>query len=190
MVRRQPAVSRRRKYPAPTGVFLPRKPRNVTRGRDLASVALEIHALQFVQDHRYLRHVARKSRRQPAFPAAGRCLPIGTRNEPDPLMKASTRSSPGGSRPSAAESASTIATKAELRSGLRRVVVGALKYATNYIVAHTPSYTIRHFWYRHLLGIDLARGTVVHMGSYIYFNSPRSIRRSGVHIGQNSRIES
>jgi maltose O-acetyltransferase len=71
---------------------------------------------------------------------------------------------------------------------LHRVLVGLLKYATNYIVAHTPSYTIRHFWYRHMVGIDLAKDTVVHMGSYIYFNSPGHTRRSAVRVGRNSRI--
>jgi maltose O-acetyltransferase len=73
-------------------------------------------------------------------------------------------------------------------STLERVLIGLLKYATNYIVAHTPSYTIRHFWYRHVLGIDLAKDTVVHMGSFIYFFSPGSIRAGAVRVGRNSRI--
>jgi maltose O-acetyltransferase len=79
-------------------------------------------------------------------------------------------------------------TPANADSTLRRVLVGLLKYATNYIVAHTPSYTVRHFWYRHVLGIDLAKDTVVHMGSFIYFFSPGSIRRSAVRVGRNTRI--
>jgi acetyltransferase-like isoleucine patch superfamily enzyme len=81
-----------------------------------------------------------------------------------------------------------MAPEAKLNSGFQGLLVSVLKYATNYIVAHIPSYTVRNFWYRRVLGIELAKGTIVHMGSYLYFNGPGSIRRTGVRVGENSAI--
>jgi acetyltransferase-like isoleucine patch superfamily enzyme len=101
---------------------------------------------------------------------------------------ASTTSTPGRAQPSAVASASPGAPQAAASFGLQGLLISVLKYATNYIVAHIPSYTVRHFWYRRVLGIDLAQRTIVHMGSYLYFNGPGSIRRTGVHVGQNSSI--
>jgi acetyltransferase-like isoleucine patch superfamily enzyme len=71
---------------------------------------------------------------------------------------------------------------------LRPFGVRLLVYATNYVVAHVPSFTLRHFWYQRALGIDLGAGAGVHMGAYVWFWSPRQIRRIGVRIGRNTRI--
>lgn len=101
---------------------------------------------------------------------------------------ASTTSSPGRTGPSAVGSASPSAVEAKPSFGLQGLLISLLKYATNYIVGRIPSYTFRHLWYRQVLGIELADGALVHMGSYLYFNGPGSIRRTGVRIGQNSAI--
>jgi maltose O-acetyltransferase len=71
---------------------------------------------------------------------------------------------------------------------LRLRFVGILNYLTNHVVAHLPSYALRHLWYRRALGIQLAEGAAVHMGTYVWFYGPREIRRNGVRIGRNSRI--
>lgn len=71
---------------------------------------------------------------------------------------------------------------------IRLFFVRVLSYLTNYIVAYVPSFTVRHLWYRRVLGIELGRNAGVHMGTYVWFWGPREIRRIGVSIGRNTRI--
>ena len=71
---------------------------------------------------------------------------------------------------------------------LRLFSVRLLNYLTNHVVAHVPSFTLRHLWYRRVLGIQLGRNAGVHLGAYVWFWGPREIRRIGVSIGRNSRI--
>jgi maltose O-acetyltransferase len=67
-------------------------------------------------------------------------------------------------------------------------VVQVLNYLTNHVVAHVPSFTLRHLWYRHVLGIQIGPHAGVHMGTYVWFWGPGAIRRNGVRIGRNSLI--
>ena len=67
--------------------------------------------------------------------------------------------------------------------------IRVLNYVTNHVVAHVPSFTLRHLWYRRVLGIQIGRNAGVHMGTYVWFWGPAAIRRNGVSIGRNSRIE-
>lgn len=71
---------------------------------------------------------------------------------------------------------------------LRPFGVRVLVYVTNYLVAHIPSFTLRHLWYRRVLGIQIGDRAGVHMGAYVWFWGPREVRRIGVRIGRNSRI--
>jgi acetyltransferase-like isoleucine patch superfamily enzyme len=71
---------------------------------------------------------------------------------------------------------------------LRVFCLRILNYLTNHVVAHVPSFTLRHLWYRRVLGIQLGQDAGVHMGTYVWFYGPREIRRIGVRIGRNSRI--
>jgi acetyltransferase-like isoleucine patch superfamily enzyme len=71
---------------------------------------------------------------------------------------------------------------------IRLFVVPALLYLTNYLVAYVPSFTLRHLWYRRVLGIQLGPNAAVHLGNYVWFWGPGEIRRFGVSIGRNSRI--
>ena len=71
---------------------------------------------------------------------------------------------------------------------LRLLVVRVIQYATNHIVSHTPSFAARHFWYRRVLGIELADSAAVHLGCSVLFYGPRAVRRTGARIGRNSRI--
>lgn len=71
---------------------------------------------------------------------------------------------------------------------LHLFAVRVLNYLTNHVVAHLPSYALRHFWYRHLLGMQIADDAGIHMGCYICFYGPGRIRRTGVRIGSRSRI--
>jgi len=71
---------------------------------------------------------------------------------------------------------------------LRPFGLRVVTYLTNHVVAHVPSFTLRRLWYRHVLGIQLGHHASVFMGTYMSFFGPRVIRRSGVRIGRNSRV--
>jgi maltose O-acetyltransferase len=71
---------------------------------------------------------------------------------------------------------------------LRPLGVRLVVYVTNYVMAHVPSFTLRHLWYRRVLGIEIGDGAGVHLGAYVWFYGPRQIRRVGVRIGRNTRI--
>lgn len=70
----------------------------------------------------------------------------------------------------------------------RLFVVRVLAYTTNYIAAHVPSYTFRRLWYQRVLGMKFGEGAAVHLGCHVWFYGPGQIRRDGVIIGPNSRI--
>lgn len=66
--------------------------------------------------------------------------------------------------------------------------VQVLNYLTNHVVAHLPSFTLRHLWYERVLGMELEPGATVFMGTYVWFYSPGEIRRIGVRVGRNTLI--
>ena len=51
-----------------------------------------------------------------------------------------------------------------------------------------PSFKLRHLWYRRVLGISSIEAAV-HLGNYVWFWGPGEIRRFGVSMGRNSRID-
>ncbi|HEU5346131.1 MAG TPA: acyltransferase [Ktedonobacterales bacterium] len=69
----------------------------------------------------------------------------------------------------------------------REIARQALKYATNEIVQRIPSYTLRHAWYRRVLGWDLHPTTSILMGQRVQM---AGLRASGalVSIGEGSVI--
>ncbi len=70
---------------------------------------------------------------------------------------------------------------------MRRVVNGAIKYITNHIITHIPSYTVRHAWYRGVLGWYVDPDASVLMDQYIQMTG---VRTSGkrVSIGAGTVI--
>ncbi len=75
------------------------------------------------------------------------------------------------------------------RTTARDWAVGGSQFATNQVVAHIPSFRLRHLWYRRVLGIQLAAGAGIHLGATIVFNSPGSLRREGaLKIGERTWI--
>jgi acetyltransferase-like isoleucine patch superfamily enzyme len=72
--------------------------------------------------------------------------------------------------------------------GIRLLAIRVMNYLTNHIIAHVPSYKLRHLWYRKVLGIQLEPGAGVHLGCYVWFYGPNDVRRSQVRIGRNSHI--
>ena len=91
-------------------------------------------------------------------------MPAGSRLEPRPLEH------PG------------------LAARIRLFAVRLLNYLTNYVVAHVPSFVLRRAWYRHVVGISFGQHTGVHLGCYVWFYTPRQVRRDRVSIGAYSRI--
>ena len=47
------------------------------------------------------------------------------------------------------------------RSALKLLAIRLLNYLTNRVINHVPSYTLRHAWYRHMLGIRLGDGASI-----------------------------
>jgi acetyltransferase-like isoleucine patch superfamily enzyme len=67
----------------------------------------------------------------------------------------------------------------------REVFSSLVRYATNHIIAHVPSYTVRHAWYRHVWGWRIGRGASVLMGQRLVVRGLRWSRRL-VTIGDDS----
>ena len=54
-----------------------------------------------------------------------------------------------------------------------RLIYALVKYATNHIINRIPSYTIRHGWYRHVLGWQIGPRAAIMMGQQIDFGKLR-----------------
>ena len=70
----------------------------------------------------------------------------------------------------------------------RVFAIRLISYLTNYLISAIPSFKLRHLWYRRVLGIALGPRAGVHLGCYFWFYGPGQVRRAGVSIGANSRI--
>ena len=82
----------------------------------------------------------------------------------------------------------TAAKPGEKTSRHKVVLIRLISYLTNYFIANIPSWKLRHWWYRRVLGISLGPRAGVHLGCYWWFYGPGQVRRTGVSIGANSRI--
>lgn len=60
-----------------------------------------------------------------------------------------------------------------------------IKYMTNHIINHIPSYTIRYAWYRNVLGWKIGPKASILMGLHV---QQAGLRSSKVAIGKNSVI--
>jgi maltose O-acetyltransferase len=76
----------------------------------------------------------------------------------------------------------------DMTASAKLFAIRAINYLTNHVVAHVPSYTLRHLWYRKVLGLDLAPSAGVHLGCYVWFYGPNDVRRAHVRIGENTHI--
>jgi acetyltransferase-like isoleucine patch superfamily enzyme len=73
-------------------------------------------------------------------------------------------------------------------AAVRLFCIRLANYLTNHVVAYLPSFTIRHSWYRHVMGLDIGEGAGVSMRTFMWSYGPRQVRRSGASIGRNTRI--
>lgn len=70
---------------------------------------------------------------------------------------------------------------------MKRVLAAGIKYATNHIINHIPSYTLRHAWYRHILGWRIGPNVVIFMGQHVQMAGVRRSQQK-VSIGKNTII--
>jgi acetyltransferase-like isoleucine patch superfamily enzyme len=71
---------------------------------------------------------------------------------------------------------------------VRSVGAAALNYLTNHVVNHVPSYTVRHEWYRRVMGLHLARSATVQMGVHLWSYGPGNLRRRAIRIGDRTIV--
>jgi acetyltransferase-like isoleucine patch superfamily enzyme len=70
---------------------------------------------------------------------------------------------------------------------MRRVLAAGVKYVTNHVIAHIPSFAARHAWYRHILGWDIGPNAAILMGQYVQMAGARSSGRR-VRVGRGTVI--
>ncbi len=70
---------------------------------------------------------------------------------------------------------------------MREIAAGLIRYTTNHIISHIPSYTLRNAWYRHILGWNIAPDVFILMGQYVQMAGARSSGRK-VSIGKSTII--
>lgn len=59
-----------------------------------------------------------------------------------------------------------------------------VRYLTNYLIAKLPSYLLRHFWYRRVLGIEIGEKSSLQMEIYFYIRG----RHTRISIGKHTII--
>lgn len=70
---------------------------------------------------------------------------------------------------------------------MKQIFGALIKYVTNHIVSHIPSYTVRHAWYRTILGWYIGPQAAVLMGQHVQMAGVRSGARK-VSIGKGTVI--
>jgi maltose O-acetyltransferase len=70
---------------------------------------------------------------------------------------------------------------------MKQVLGAVVKYSTNYLINHIPSYTVRHAWYRHVLGWHIGPGAAILMGQHVQMAGVRTSGRK-VSIGRGTMI--
>jgi acetyltransferase-like isoleucine patch superfamily enzyme len=73
--------------------------------------------------------------------------------------------------------------------GAKLIAIRLLNYLTNHLIPHMPLYSVRHAWYRRVLGVRLGRSSGIHLGCYLWCFGPSRLRRDGyLTIGEHTRI--
>lgn len=70
---------------------------------------------------------------------------------------------------------------------MKRILAALVRYTTNHIISHLPSYTLRRAWYRHILGWRIGPDVFILMGQYVQMAGARSSGRK-VSIGKGTVI--
>ncbi|HUZ00251.1 MAG TPA: acyltransferase [Thermomicrobiaceae bacterium] len=70
----------------------------------------------------------------------------------------------------------------------RELALQVVRYLTNNIVVHVPSYTLRHAWYRRAVGMEIGDGAALKMGLYVYVGGRRRLGRPSISVGDHTVI--
>lgn len=70
---------------------------------------------------------------------------------------------------------------------MKRVIAALIRYSTNHIISHIPSYTIRHGWYRKVLGWTIGPSASILMGQHVQMAGTRSSGKKVI-IGKDTVI--
>src|SRR6266487_477820 len=70
---------------------------------------------------------------------------------------------------------------------MKTMLAAAMKYATNHVIAHIPSHTIRLAWYRKVLGWQIGPRATILLGQHIQMAGVRSSGKK-VSIGKGTVI--
>ena len=70
---------------------------------------------------------------------------------------------------------------------MKQFLTAAIKYLTNHVITHVPSYTIRHAWYRNVLGWRIGPKASILLGQYVQMAGVRTSGRRVV-IGSGTVI--
>jgi acetyltransferase-like isoleucine patch superfamily enzyme len=68
------------------------------------------------------------------------------------------------------------------------ILAAGIRYATNHIINHIPSYMVRHAWYQRVLAWEIDASATIMMGQHIYFVSRKRDGRR-VSIGADTVID-
>jgi acetyltransferase-like isoleucine patch superfamily enzyme len=71
---------------------------------------------------------------------------------------------------------------------LWKLVVRCCSYLTNDVIGKIPSYTVRHGWYRHYLGVEIDDGARILLGCYMWHMGPGHTRRTPARIGARTWV--
>jgi serine acetyltransferase len=76
----------------------------------------------------------------------------------------------------------------EAGKGAKALLLQVSRYLTNDVVAHIPSYRLRHAWYRRVVGIKIGPGAALGLGQYIHTRGRSRPARPGILIGARTTI--
>jgi acetyltransferase-like isoleucine patch superfamily enzyme len=71
----------------------------------------------------------------------------------------------------------------ESHRGAKALLLQIVRYLTNDVIAHVPSYRLRHAWYRRALGMTIGAGTALGLGQYVHTAGRPRADRPGIRIG-------
>ncbi len=70
---------------------------------------------------------------------------------------------------------------------MKKILGAFIRYATNHIINHIPSYSLRRAWYRHMLGWRIEPNVFILLGQYVQMAGARSSGQK-VSIGKGTVI--
>ena len=71
---------------------------------------------------------------------------------------------------------------------MKHILLQLVRYLTNGVIAHIPSYGIRRAWYEHVVGISIGRRTTLFMGLQVEVRGRPRTGRDGIVVGDHTVV--